>query len=263
MKIMTVDLEEWFHTPFFKGKKERYYTHTVVEQLLALFQESNVKSTFFIVTELVKKNPEILKKIAEAGHEIAFHSYDHELLFQKHPKQFLKEASYSKKLFEDISGKQVLGHRAPCWSYRAKNKWVPKALKKAGFKYDNSIHSIALRHKYDYGKPYYEDDVLFIPMPVFDAKFLNIPPGGSVFFRFLPLRISEFMFNQAEKDYGYAVFYIHPWELYTPPIDLSSIQKTIKYYNFSFRKDTMLKFKYLINKYEFFSIEEFIRSTEK
>lgn len=49
----------------------------ILPGLLEIFQEKEVKATFFITGHFAKKHPEITLKIAEAGHEIGNHGYSH------------------------------------------------------------------------------------------------------------------------------------------------------------------------------------------
>lgn len=51
-------------------------------RILEILKEKNVKATFFMLGNRVVKNPETAKKVAEAGHEIANHTYDHVNFFR-------------------------------------------------------------------------------------------------------------------------------------------------------------------------------------
>jgi len=74
--ILTVDLEEWYHPEYVKGElplsKEERILHSL-EKTLDLLDEHNLRATFFIVGELAEKHPEIVEKLRENSHEIAFH----------------------------------------------------------------------------------------------------------------------------------------------------------------------------------------------
>jgi peptidoglycan/xylan/chitin deacetylase (PgdA/CDA1 family) len=47
------------------------------KKILKILEEKNVKATFFMLGSRVAKNPETAKEVAESGHEIASHTYDH------------------------------------------------------------------------------------------------------------------------------------------------------------------------------------------
>lgn len=46
-------------------------------RILDLLKEHNAKATFFVIGEKVKRNPELVKREAEEGHELANHTYHH------------------------------------------------------------------------------------------------------------------------------------------------------------------------------------------
>lgn len=52
-------------------------TDAPINQLLYVLRKHNVKGTFFILARNVKNNPNLLRAIAEEGHDIACHTYNH------------------------------------------------------------------------------------------------------------------------------------------------------------------------------------------
>lgn len=54
-----------------------YWGNEYLDSILETLEKNNVKTTFFVGGMWVEKYPELAKKIADAGHEIANHGYFH------------------------------------------------------------------------------------------------------------------------------------------------------------------------------------------
>ena len=97
--------------------------------LLDIYQEFNIKSTFF-TGYIAKLNPKIVKMVIPYGHEVASHGLSHkkedgfDILSNKEQIEHLK---ISKNILEDISGQKVVSFRAP--ALRVKND-ITKSLGK-------------------------------------------------------------------------------------------------------------------------------------
>ena len=113
------------------------------EWFLQTLAQHNVKATFFILGEVAKKFPSIIKKIAEDGHEIGAHGFSHRQIFKLTEEEFRREVADCKKLLEDTTSGPVLGHRAPAFSIMPETKWALEVLAEEGFEYDSSIYPIA------------------------------------------------------------------------------------------------------------------------
>lgn len=105
---------------------------------IALFAEAKVSATFFFVAEDIARFPEILREVANAGHEIGCHSATHELPFDlSNPSRRQREIADARKKLEDLSGSEVVGFRAPSWD---SSDDLLNGLLDAGFKYDSSAY---------------------------------------------------------------------------------------------------------------------------
>jgi peptidoglycan/xylan/chitin deacetylase (PgdA/CDA1 family) len=54
--------------------------------LLRLLDCAGVRATFFLLGRMVEEHPAVARSIAESGHEIAVHGYDHGLLLNRTPR---------------------------------------------------------------------------------------------------------------------------------------------------------------------------------
>jgi polysaccharide deacetylase family protein (PEP-CTERM system associated) len=227
INAMTVDVEDYFQVSAFETyvAKEKWEAipHRVernTHKILDLFEERNIRATFFTLGWVAERYPDLIKRIVTDGHELACHGYEHIKVTDQTPEQFRNDISKAKKLLEELSGKEVIGYRAASYSIGANNLWALNVLQEEGFRYSSSIYPI----KHDlYGMP---DAPRFIFEPILDQHFKeipittirfgdkNLPCGGGGFFRFYPYSLSKWAFNWINKNENEsAIFYFHPWEI--------------------------------------------------
>ncbi len=232
VNAMTIDVEDYFQVTAFAGLVSRaswdgWECRVVAntERALVLLAEQNVKATFFTLGWVAKRYPALIRRIVDAGHELASHGMDHILVTDQTPEAFLQDITTSRKLLEDVGAVPVIGYRASTYSIGAGNLWAFDLLHQAGYRYSSSIHPI--RHDL-YGMPdaprfsFFprqgrvagEDGILEIPITTLALFNWRIPCGGGGFFRLYPYLFSRMAWqwiNQQENSPG--VFYFHPWEL--------------------------------------------------
>ncbi len=110
-------------------------------RLLDLYDEFNVKTTFFYTSDIVKNHPEVVKTAFARGHEIACHGLSHEAhhAFDVLPlKEQIHHLRTSKNILEDLIGEGVVTFRAPALRI---NKDTAHALAESGFRIDSSVAS--------------------------------------------------------------------------------------------------------------------------
>lgn len=221
-----MDIEDYFQVSAFEKVIDRSDWETLpcrVEQntdkVMQIFADHDAKGTFFILGWVAKRYPQLIKRIAEQGHEIASHGWDHVRIIHMTPEQFKSDVTKTKALLEDLSGTQVKGYRAPSYSIGSSNLWALDILQETGHKYSSSIYPI---HHDLYGMPqaprfaFYPNELDIIEVPVTTTKVLgkNFPCGGGGYFRLLPYLWSKRAINKVNKVDGEAsIFYFHPWEI--------------------------------------------------
>ena len=221
-----MDIEDYFQVSAFEKVIDRSDWETLpcrVEQntdkVMQIFVDHDAKGTFFILGWVAKRYPQLIKRIAEQGHEIASHGWDHVRIIHMTPEQFKSDVTKTKALLEDLSGIQVKGYRAPSYSIGSSNLWALDILQETGHKYSSSIYPI---HHDLYGMPqaprfaFYPNELDIIEVPVTTTKVLgkNFPCGGGGYFRLLPYLWSKRAINKVNKVDGEAsIFYFHPWEI--------------------------------------------------
>lgn len=225
---LTIDLEDYFHVSAYaqQVRMEDWDSYpSRVEQntdrLLELLAERNCLATFFVLGWVAEKKPEVVARVAAAGHEIACHSMLHRRIFDLSPREFREDTRRAKAAIEEATGKQVFGYRAPSFSVTKKSLWALNILVEEGIRYDSSIFPV--EHP-SYGipdaprTPYLintaSGPIVEFPMPTLAIGSKRSPIGGGAYLRLLPysytLRSIRYL-NQHEK--LPVCVYVHPWEL--------------------------------------------------
>lgn len=88
-----------------------------IDMILNVLQENNVKCTFFMVGEWVGKYQEETKKIFNAGHEIANHSYSHPHVNNLNYDENVEEITKCANLIEKVTGVKPTLYRGPYGEY--------------------------------------------------------------------------------------------------------------------------------------------------
>lgn len=226
---MTVDVEEYFQVEALRGLiAERDWdrmesrVERSTERVLELFDRHGVKGTFFTLGWVAERHPALVRRIADAGHEVASHGYGHRMITTMTPEAFREDVAKAKKLLEDAAGCEVVGYRAPTFSVVGKTLWALDVLRDAGYRYDSSIYPI-VHDRYgiaDYPRAPHRIEsgegrgMVEVPMTTLRLAGRNVPLGGGGYLRLLPLAYNLFGLKRFERrEHRPFVVYFHPWEL--------------------------------------------------
>src|SRR4029077_7016429 len=157
LNAFTIDVEDYFHVAALSAVISRdswssreYRAEANTERLLALLAECGVRGTFFVLGWVAERSPQLVRRIAAAGHEIACHGFSHRLVYQQSEQEFRDETHRSKSRLQGLIAAPVLGYRAASFSVTRDSLWALDALIDLGFSYDSSVFPI--RHDL-YGLP--------------------------------------------------------------------------------------------------------------
>jgi len=139
---LSFDIEDWFHMVEIDAVADptkwdsfpsivEEYTRWIVDTL----GEANTRATFFMLGWVAERHPQLAPLIADAGHEVACHSYWHGRVDQQSPEAFREETARTKKLLEQQTGRPVIGYRAPTFSITPGSEWAFDVLLDLGFRY--------------------------------------------------------------------------------------------------------------------------------
>ncbi len=222
---LTIDVEDYFQVSAFAPyiaradwDQRECRVERNVDRILALLDEQDTEATFFTLGWIAERYPQMVRRIASQGHEVASHGYGHERASDLSRSAFLADVERAKGVLEDLTGTEVAGYRAPSFSIGPGNLWALDSLARAGYRYSSSIYPI--RHDH-YGMPdaprfahQAADGLIEIPITTLRMFNRNLPSSGGGYFRLLPYALSRWMLRQVNAtDKESAVFYFHPWEI--------------------------------------------------
>jgi polysaccharide deacetylase family protein (PEP-CTERM system associated) len=225
VNALTVDVEDYFQVSAFDARIPRSEWDRMpcriernVDCILSLLSDHGVRATFFTLGWIAERFPIVVRRIAEAGHEIASHGFAHQRATSQDAKSFLADIRIAKKILEEIVGAPVRGYRAPSFSIGSSNPWAFDCIAEAGYRYSSSVYPIRHDHYGDHDAPRFAHEVRtgLLEVPIATVRVLrrNWPAGGGGYFRLLPYAVSHWSIRRVNVVDGMpAIFYLHPWEL--------------------------------------------------
>lgn len=254
-------------------QSDRVYRTT--REILDLLWQNNVKGTFFTLGIVARDFPQLIKEIVREGHELAVHGFNHYRVFKLTRQEFANELKLAKDVMEQISGHEVLGHRAPAFSVNRNTPWAFEVLAELGFRYDSSVMPRASEYHGICNFPNSIAEIqtasgTIIEFPISTISFLgsSIPFSGGSYMRLLP----EWVLNKAfahmvQKEP--AVLYMHPYEFdrvpypdyyFTEMKKVSLLTQLKLRANFINRGSSLGKLKTLIRNYDFDTMKKVIEN---
>jgi polysaccharide deacetylase family protein (PEP-CTERM system associated) len=244
---LSVDVEDWFHVGAFENVISREDWHSLecrvernTDALLQMFDDADIKATFFTLGWVAERYPQLMRRVADAGHELGNHGSEHDRVFTLTPEQFAADIDRARKAIEDASGSLVTGYRAPSFSIDQRTPWAHRVLAEQGYAYSSSVAPVKHDH---YGwaeaprfafRPVADSDLIEIPVTtaVFAGK--RLAAGGGGFFRLLPYGFSSWAIRQVNGDNQRpAIIYFHPWEIDPgqPRVGNAPIKSKLRHYS--------------------------------
>ena len=243
---LSVDVEDWFQVGAFETAISRDAWDTLprrvednVLKVLDLFDEAAVKATFFTLGWIAEHHGPLLRRIAEAGHEVASHGWDHRRVFTMDAAEFRADLATAKAAIEEAAGVAITGYRAPSFSIDARTPWAHPVLAEQGYAYSSSV--APLRHDH-YGwpesprfawRPIAGAELIELPVTTVDLGGKRLAAGGGGFFRLLPYAFARWAIDRVNiRDGRPAIFYFHPWEIdpHQPRVANAPLKSILRHY---------------------------------
>ena len=188
-----------------------------VEIYLRFLARNGLHATFFTVGDVARRYPDLIGRIADAGHELACHTSDHTPLERLDPGTFRADLERNRADLERAGASGIRGFRAPIFSLTERTAWAYDVLRDLGFSYSSSV----LPHK----NPFYgwhgfgrecertPSGVWEIPLSVSGVLGRKIPFAGGVYFRVLPGRLIRYLVRRHLAASRPVVGYFHPYDV--------------------------------------------------
>jgi len=255
---LSIDVEDWFHAelirPHVGAARPERRVEWATEPILQLLKRYGVRATFFVVGDVLRHHHDLVRRIYEAGHEIACHGWSHRPLWSLDAVRLDEELEeFDQELATVMPKEEVVGFRAPTWSLDERTGWALDVLRARGYRYDSSIFPI---RNYLYGvsgapshpyRPTAEEltidhaelgpgnsQLIEFPMSICRLLGWPIPVSGGFYLRAIPQVMLRWLVRTMNAQGHAAMIYLHPWEadLLTPRIrELSWANKLATYYN--------------------------------
>ena len=241
MNILTINTEDWYNGNLSQNDKDwgrfEYRVDKLLIPMMDVLDRKNIKATFFCLGWLAEHHSDIIREIANRGHEIGCNGYWHLKPNMMKREEFIDDARRAKDILEKVSGQSVKVYRAPNFAINGIEAWFYDALKELGFEYDASAFGES---------PYKEREIIEFPV----RKHSAIPFSGGGYFRLMPY----FLIRKWGKESHYLMTYFHPrdFDVSQPRLDDLNIKE--RFVSYVGLKNAYSKWLRLMDDFEFVSI---------
>jgi polysaccharide deacetylase family protein (PEP-CTERM system associated) len=187
-------------------------------RFLDFLEERGITATVFVVGEIARSHPDLVRRVAASGHEIGLHGLRHAPIGAVGPASLPGELRDGRSLLEDIAQASVLGFRAPIFSLTPSTKWAVDHIADAGFAYSSSLLPATNPLHGWPGAPNrpcrWDNGLLELPCPVGGAGPLQIPFLGGIYLRVVPTPLVRRFLGSLDAA-AIPWTYSHPYDLDT------------------------------------------------
>jgi polysaccharide deacetylase family protein (PEP-CTERM system associated) len=266
--LLTVAVEEYFHATALRRLTEGTHERRLETRLdrnldhaLELLDEYNTRATFFVLGSITRTHPDAVRRLADAGHEIAARGWEHQGIDAFDAESFRDDVRRSKAAIEDLIGRPVVGYRIPEGRFRPSAYWALAVLAGEGFTYDSSMYprfrELASEpwrrfpHKHVDGP----HTIIEYPLSSWGPDSFLLPIAGGNYIRQLPKAVVKMAIaDWAARHESPFNMYFNIWELdgELPRLTLGSWTTRLRIYRNLDRVNYVLR--YFLERYRFESI---------
>jgi len=211
------DLAYGLHMKCGSAAPSRYLVEKETRGLLEFLDSLQVKATMFVPGYVAERFPALVKDMAEAGHEIGSHGHRHMDAGSLERNEFRKEIVISKKILEDITSKEVVAYKDPCWGITSQTLWAYDELIDAGYRMDNTAQPSllkALGKSSDEMMPFmYKDALTIVPVTSVTLFGKTMPFNGGLFCAYIPATVQVRYYKNLNARGIPFNYYCHPYEV--------------------------------------------------
>jgi len=274
LHALSFDIEDWFHIVDIPGLEDPStwegrdsLVERRTDEILAVLADAKVHATFFMLGWIADRHPGLVRRIAQAGHELGSHSYWHRRIYTLDPREFRDDTVRSLDAIEAAGGVRPKGYRAPSFSILRGTEWALDVLLDCGIEWDASLFPAPRGHG---GYPCPDEPHLFralpsgrtipeLPLGVMRIAGRGLCFSGGGYMRVLPLWLIEKGFAQFEHRGIPAVIYLHPRD-FAPDCPRVPMPIHRKFKCYVGMQTTMPKLKALLSRHRFAPCGDVLRS---
>jgi polysaccharide deacetylase family protein (PEP-CTERM system associated) len=226
MLLLSFDFEDWHqlvHRRLGRPDWDRRgpALERQTEVVLRLLDELEVRATFFVLGMTAARYPDLVREIAERGHELASHGYAHERVYDQTRESFRADLERGLEAVGSAAGARPLGYRAPAFSITRAAPWAYDVLGELGFEYDSS----------QYDSPRVPNRIAPIPRAPYRLRAESgaelwelpvaagrVPVGGGAYWRVLPAAAIARTLRGLIAQGAVPALYFHPYEFDPEPL---------------------------------------------
>ena len=226
--VFSIDIEDWFHIldiahayPMSEWDRLESRVERNTDRLLTLLDRFDVKCTCFVLGWIAERYPALLKRIQDAGHEIASHGYAHQLVYEQDPESLRRDLKQSISVIKTATGCVPGGYRAPGFSIFSTTDWAFEVIAEAGFWYDSSVFPARRAHggmahaRSHIHKRTLKNGQSLLELPINTTRFMGycFAYCGGGYLRAFSYRFIASQIRKANARGEPVIVYIHPRDI--------------------------------------------------
>ncbi len=225
--ILTVAVEDYFQATAFSGlidSRQWARFETRVEQntlhALDLLDRHSTTATFFFMTWVAERFPQLVREVVRRGHEVADGGDSKRSFRQLSPGEFASQLRRSKAILENAAGMRVRGFRAADHRLSRRDLWALRTLADNGYQYDSSLNpSLFSFHREPWRQFIHSEEfdgnrIWEVPLSSLKLCGFQLPVAGGNWFRQMPEMLIRRAVAHWSKRYNEPfVMYFRIWDL--------------------------------------------------
>ncbi len=270
--LVTIELEDYFHVGAFSGVIPETHWSRFEKRIesstrltLDLLDQYDVKATFFVMGLVADQIPELIREVADRGHEIASQGYSHRTIKNMSRAEFRDDLIRSREALERATGREILGHRVPHFLPHA-SLWALDVMAAEGVCYDSSVrpvmrqYSASPQRRFIHEHHYGNRKLIEVPISTSQVGGLYMPLAAGNGLRQFPQSWGQNSVAQWMEQHNQPfVTYFHVWELdpRQPRIGAGSFLTRVRHYRNLDKMEDILS--YYFQKYDCIGIAEHLQ----
>lgn len=243
--VLLISVEEYFQARAFReyvGRGEwkalPSRVHRNVDRLLELLEHGDAKATFFVHRWPAEQHPDMVRRIADADHEVAVLGGCGSARTVLPGSEFAADLRETRRTLQNLSGRSVVGHRTDDPHAYCEEDWFFETLAEQGFAYDASVPFRPPWGRADWGERCVRHRVEEVGRTVWELsvsclRVFGVPvlPASGTVLRFLPPSVVGKGLRESVNGRVPAVFHMHSWEIdpHQPTLSVAPLDRIRQY----------------------------------